>query len=170
MKNALYLLFVLLMILCLCGCAINDHQSNAEVSFYYLKNDVDYGDNSPLIIEITRQIPGQSLDYPTIITEYLNGTSTNDYRSPFPEDMRLISMDISDTKVFISLTKPAQGVSATRNTIAFACITKTVTALTDIDNVQITLVDEQTESEDIYKFTNESFALSDPITIHDLED
>lgn len=169
MKKLLYFLLLFSLAVNFCGCAANNNQNAGTISFYYLRNNADFSATSPLLINSAYKTNDTNQDLQPIFRYYLTAPAPDNCVSPFPLGTELVSLDIESNQVSVTLTQHIKSLSAARQTIAYACITKTLIELAGVESVQIIITGSDTDSQTIYNFTNDSFTYSDSFTISDLE-
>ena len=166
MKRILCIILILSLVICVCGC---EEKQAKSFTFYYIHKDMDYGSDMPLLAEFTYQTNTVQLNYETIINQYFSGPYSNDYLSPFPKEMKLQSLDITSDIVTITLSEHIKNLTPSRQTTAFACITKTLTALTGFSDIQIIINDADSDSQQVHNFSNENFSYFDSVSNSDIK-
>ena len=167
MKKVLCLLLALPFFICLSGC---EETADVSVSYYYVHKDVDYGSQMPLLVEVKHQTSSNPQNYQSIINDYFAEPSSNDLASPFPQETQLKSFEISNEHLSVTLSHHIKELSHSRQTIAFACLTKTLTSLTGINSIEIIIDDQNFEDQQIFTFSNDSFLYADSVTYNSNEE
>ena len=131
-------------ILLLCAIALslgacNDRQEKIQVpvNFYYPRQEATYGASDSLIAPVTAEGMGYSNDPVGLLTVYLQGPGDNRYRSPFPEGTRIVSMELVNGIVRLTLSENFAALTGMDLTIACACLTLTALDLTGANSVRI---------------------------------
>ena len=169
MRNIISLLLVLGVMISMFGCAANGTANSNKVSFFFLHSDIQYNSDSPVLAE-ERHVVVDSMQNPAIIIEhYLKGPDSNNCKTPFPSGTTLISCEATNTYVSLVLSQEILSLTAVQQTIAFACITRTVTELTGATEVQIAIADSNEQITENYTFSADSFSYFDSVTINDLD-
>lgn len=138
------------------GCSVNGKE---DVSFYYCRNDFIYGAEDGVIMEEKRNASGHTEDISYLLSLYLLGPMDDTLFSPFPEDVRLLSVDIQEKTVHVTLSELPASLSEAGITLAFGCLTLTCLEITDAEQVRITS-DDRTVT-----MNRDSLLLFDDITV-----
>jgi len=169
MKKLLLILLSFILVANLCGCTSDDNHDAGAISFYYLQDNIDFSATSPLLTNSVFKTKGTNQDLRSIFQHYLTSPAPDNCVSPFPPGTELIFLDVESNQASVTLTEHIKSLPAVRQTIAYACITKTLIELAGVNSVQIIIVDSDTDSQEVYNFTNDSFSYSDSFSISDLE-
>ena len=159
-----YILFLLVFILLLSGCGNADADTSNTVCYYYMHNEVNLGADAKIIVPTTRETDINKDDYFSIIGQYLNGPTSYDCISPFPAGTTLEELNWDQNRVQIMLSPHITTLSGIDLIVACACLTKTVTELTNINTVQIRSSSGLLNGEQALILTNESFMFLDQMT------
>lgn len=112
-------------------------RSESSVSFYYCRNDFEYGAEDGVIVAEERSTSGHAEDLEYLLSLYLVGPLEEAFFSPLPSDVRLISADIQNNTVFITLSELPDTMTESGITLAFSCLTLTCLELTEAQQVTI---------------------------------
>ena len=167
MKRFVYILLSISLLLCLTGCSDN---TTGAVTLYYLRKEIDFNSPTPLIVEFTQQTNSIPQHYEQIINQYLRGPASAELISPFPAEIQLKAFDISSNQSSITLSYYTKNFSNSRRTIAFACLTKTLVSLTGINAVEIIVEDMDSDAQEIFNFSIDSFLYIDSVSYDEITD
>ncbi len=131
-------LWILPVICCLLSCcARQDREITDPVTFYYPRVEPIYGQSDGLIAAQTRSADGDPLDYVYLLSKYLRGPQDDTLTSPFPKGIKLISLRVDGSTVYVTLNDVIASLSGMDLTLACSCLTLTVGGLTQCDTVVI---------------------------------
>lgn len=152
-----YFLTLLVVLLVLSGCTAGNIRYDDPVKFYYIQNEVEYGTQSGVIKETTREAKGHRNDYTYLINQYLNGPISYDCISPFPAGTALEELSWDQNRVQIILSPHIATLSGADLIVACACLTKTVADITGIQTVQIRAQGSLLNGEEVLVLSTDSF-------------
>ena len=144
MKRLLCILLILA--LCLPGCALKKNRMQEPVTFYYLhkhetEDQYDTFFTSGAIGSEMREAANHRDNLPYLLALYLLGPTSEELDLPFPTGTKLQKIHMENK----SLTLTIRTVSTLQNdmelTIACACLAKTSMELVDVDTVTIEFLD-----------------------------
>lgn len=128
----------LLIITVLSGCSsANKEEYINPVNFYYLQPSITFDNSGNVITSEIRDYGNEDAPLNVVISQYLTGPTNSDLVSPFPENIQLKSFLIDDEKVYITLSNQLTELDNYSQTIACACITKTILGITSAKSVEI---------------------------------
>ena len=162
MKYRLFVIAVLLLFLS--GCASDNTKLDAPVKFYYICNELEFGTQSGVIKETTREAKGHRDDYSYLISQYLNGPITYDCISPFPAGTALKELHWDQNRVQIVLSPEITTLSGVDLIVACACLTKTAAEIIGVNTVQIRSSSGLINGEEVLTFNADSFLYLDQAT------
>lgn len=136
MKRLTFLLAALALLLA--GCGPSQERSQESVAFYYLRENLDYGNRDSVIVPETREAAGQRRELSYILALYQVGPSEEGLRSPLPEDVRIQSVQVSGRRISLALSDASEDMTDLQFTLACACLSMTSLELVDADAVVIT--------------------------------
>ena len=168
MRKILCILLILALSGNILGCSTLSDSNTKEISFYYVRNIIDYDSASPVLTK-TQLIFPQNEGYEEILQEYLRSSATNDYAPPFPKGTELLALNVENNQAIITLTHQLFTLSESRQIIAFACIAKTVISITGQNDVQIIIANTDQTAFATYNFSTDSFTFLDSFTVDDLD-
>jgi len=112
--------------------AANEKYRDQRYSLYYLsRTDI------PQITSESRYLfPDSPDDLPKLlITTWLNGPEEERLITPFPEDVRLMSISISDSSLVVVLSEQYNSLDPYMRNLADCCLYRTVSAIPEINEV-----------------------------------
>ena len=168
MRKLICFLLTVYLSFCVCGCSNNGNIDGSEVTFYYLRSNIQYSATSPLLVEEQRSISHIDNDPFSIVSLYIEGPTDNNCVNPFPAGTTLKSMEINDGTASLVLSSELLTLSSAKETIAFACITKTIVELTGTENIIIAIEDDSGHPKENYQFSNDSFSFYDSVNVNDI--
>lgn len=164
MKRAFIILIALIIVLFLPSCNSRVPTKGKPVTFYYVQNELAYGTDAPLLVPTTRMVDETENGVDKIIRIYLNGPTSYDCISPFPGGTELVDIYSDGDKAVLILSPHIGTLSPGKQTIAYACLTRTVIELTGVSAVQLRLEHNLVNGAEEATFTLDSFTLFDPMT------
>jgi len=133
--------FCVILILFLCipalGCQSDTKRIDTPANFYYRRSEIGYWSENGVIQAETRDISGVEQAPEKILSLYLDGPVSEEYRQIFPGSLTLISMQITDTTATLHLSDSLHQLSGVDLSIACACLSMTVMDLTGTETVLI---------------------------------
>ncbi len=152
MKRCISLICALLLLLPLCGCR---NEEEPAVHFYYLRSDdtISYGNADALLAPV--EVSAEGMDLLTLFELYLQGPDSEHFRSPLPENIRLLSVFQSDDTLVLELTSGFNSLGEIQMSLAGACLCATAYEVTGLESIEIRA------GEHSYTFRNDSFLLLD---------
>lgn len=167
MKRLLCMMLALITILIFCGCTTDDPVNSADVSFYYIKTELEFSSDTPVLVRLARNIDLPEGNYGEIIRIYLNGPTTYDCVSPFPGGTELVDWHIDGERAYVILSPHMGTLTSVEQTVASACLARTVFELTHADSVQIKVNGGLICGKESISFHADSFAFFDSMTPED---
>lgn len=157
------ILSIIILLLFLTGCA-SDSTVDVPVKFFYIHNELEFGTESGVIKETTREAKGHRDDYSYLISRYLEGPITYDCISPFPAGTTLKELNWNQNRVQIVLSPEITTLSGVDLIVACACLTRTVAGIIGVDTVQIRSSSGLINGEEMLTFHADSFLYLDQTT------
>lgn len=134
MKKLPFLFLALLMLFT--GCTPTAQNIEEPVTFYYLRQDFDYNAADGVITSEIRE-SADCADETAILQRYFRGPEDPGLQCPFPTATELISLSIQENTATVTLTDNFSSLTGIDLTVACACISKTVIALTNTQQVTV---------------------------------
>ena len=152
MKRYLCLICILLLLLPLWGC---HSEEQPAAHFYYLRSQetIAYGKSDALIAPV--EITAESSDLMTLFQLYLQGPDSEQFRSPLPANIRLLSVSRAGDMLVLEFTSGFMGMSEIQMSLAGACLCATAYEITGLEAIEIQAVDQK------YEFRYDDFLLLD---------
>lgn len=132
------MLCLILAILSLTGCAYGSSECQNPIYFYYLCLESSYLPEDLVFYEccIDGKEIGSSLS--DILEFYLKGPSaTEEAVSPFPAGTKLVGVEGTETRLYVTLSSELASLSGVQLTLACACLAKTCFPLCNAKYIRI---------------------------------
>lgn len=134
MKKILPLILAALLLFSACAPATSE--INQPVAFHYLRQTFDYDTPDGVIAAEIRE-SADCADENEILQRYFRGPEDPTLLPPFPTATELVTLQMQDSTVIITLTDNFSTLTGMDLTLACACITKTVIGITGTQQVTI---------------------------------
>lgn len=133
---------ILILALCLSGCAFGQERLKESVTFYYLRQHSETDDYEVFFTEgaigtETREASGHRDDLNYLLAMYLQGPMDSGLESPFPNGSKVMDIQSENGVLTVTLNTIASRLNDMELTIACACLAKTCMALTDAETVTV---------------------------------
>ena len=154
MKRSILFLLILCLLFSLLGC--RSEQENSAY-FYYLRSteSIRYGQPDALVAPVKREISDQNAELEYILQLYLDGTTDENYRNPFPQGTYMLSTLWHEDTLVLVLSREFSTLEGIRLTLAGACLTATCSRLAGAQQIQVRSGDQ------IYDFSIDDFTFLD---------
>ena len=163
MKRLIIGILCISLILCLFGCRKEAKTSDNKntVIFYYLRKDVDFGSEHPLIApeRRTELSSGDTLEY--LLALFMIGPVDDKLYSPFPSGLRVEKIQQENGKLVITFNTVLTEVTGFLLTQICACIAMTCTSLTGEETVSICALDSNFILQTVMEFSTSDLFLYD---------
>lgn len=161
MKKVIYFVICIVMLLSLSACNKNSNSIEHPVSFYYRNAIVYYNSEDAVIAPETRDSAGYN---PTgIMNLYLSGPLSPDLQSPFPAGVSVHYIVQNNDCLYIGLSQSFDELSSMEQTIAYACLFKTLAGLTQCSTVEISFKDAASNANNYIVIDQDSLIFMDNI-------
>ncbi len=157
------LIFLLCLILPLCGCAANQPRLDDPITFYYPRTEYVFGQPDSVIASECREGAGKTASLSALLNYYLQGPASSDLQNPFPTGTKIIEIRQDSTVLQLVMNDRFSQLSGMELTVACACLAKTGLSLSDCQTVQIILDDPDSDTQRIITMDNQSLLLMDDI-------
>lgn len=154
-------------LICLCACTQNTANVKEPFNLYYRANNTQYEKLNTIIAVEVRDAYGHSGDYHYLMQEYLNGPISESCTSPFPSGTVLEELNIVSNKAQIVLSEQFAALTGSDLMIACACISRTISELTDVQSVQISTVNNMLNGHDSITINRDTFNFMDNFSFED---
>lgn len=137
MKRILPLL--LSVCLLLCGCNAFGGRINEPVTFYYIRNEYQYGNSQEnVILGELREASGHRSNVNYLMAMYFLGPISEELHSPLPKDASLLSVTEREETILVEISDTTDTLSDIGFSLAGACLTMTCLEITDAQSITIT--------------------------------
>ncbi|MCI7808510.1 hypothetical protein MR626_04370 [bacterium] len=136
MRKGLCLLLVLCLFLS--GCTLTREGQNEVVTFYYLREEYQYGAENSVIVAEEREASGHGRDLSYLLAFYLMGPMKEGLVCPLPEGTGIVSVEQASSGISLVLTDTLETLSDADYSLACACLTLTCLNITGGEKVTIT--------------------------------
>lgn len=153
-------LFLLAMLLLLCGCTNPEPSSNKQVTFYYVRNEIDFQSENGVIAPEVWEIDNQSDDLAYLLSMYLQGPQSDTFRSPFPENLTLVQVQQQEAYLEVVVSHRLSNLTGIELTLACSCLAKTCMALSGIQEVRISAHEQLLDGASYITITADSILFS----------
>lgn len=137
MKKFFALILSVALLTGLIACVAEDNSSPGQTCFYYPKARYTYGAKEMVLVPEQRDITGHESDLKYLLALYLVGPLDENLVSPFPAQVRLLSVQESDNRLLVRLTDSGKAINDAEFTLASGCMAKTCFDLMDVESVTI---------------------------------
>ena len=132
MRRTILLITILAILASGCG---NQVTLKKPVSFYYLHAEFQFGNTESLFgIE---NAESEGLELLQILNHYLRGPVSETLRSPFPDKVQILSLQMHDDVMQLIMNDRYATLSGVSLSVANVCLFKTCASLTGIHELQI---------------------------------
>lgn len=141
-----WIALLLLLSLLLSGCVLGRERFQEPVTFYYPRahktaEQLDNFFTEGAIGEETREAVGHRQDLTYLLTMYLTGPLKEGLTSPYPVTTQLNQVQQDGNNLTVILTVKSHRTTSLDLTLGSACLAKTCMALTQLDTVQIQILE-----------------------------
>lgn len=142
MKKRIAAVLALTLALTACGISQTSQEEETGYLIYYLAGNED-ARGGDLIRGSYEDLPVSEDASPeekakAVVQQLIAGSSDESLRSPFPEDVQLLSLSIQDRRATVDLSSSFAQLSGVELTMADYCLTLSLTALEGISAVAVT--------------------------------
>lgn len=155
MRRLTSLVLIAALALALPGCSLVKDSVKDPIIFYYQRADFLYGETDSVIASETREASGHAGDLYYLLSLYLAGPLDEGLTCPFPRGTKLLSVQQEDNTLLLEISNTGDTLSASRFSLACACLTMTCLELSTAEEVTVT------SGERSITMTRDSFLLSD---------
>lgn len=152
--------FPLALLLLLCSCTSPAPSSDNHVTFYYVRNEIDFQADNSVIVSEVREISDRSDDLPYLLSLYLQGPQSDTLRSPFPENLTLVQVQRQDVYLEVVVSHRLSNLTGMELTLACSCLAKTCMALSGAQEVRISAQEQLLDGASYITITADSLLLS----------
>ena len=137
MKKCISFLLCLCILLCICGCAHHVEAPQAPVRFYYPRtmDTIQYTAGSGAFTYEARESAGYTDNLPYLLNLYFRGPTDPTLQNPFPTATSVTELKIYGNYAFLTVSDSFAQLTGMELTVACACLTQTVAALTGVESL-----------------------------------
>ena len=137
MRKISAILLIFAAIVALCSCASDEIEFVSPVKFYYQRRELTYGTDDGVISFEMFEANGHREDHRYLLEQYLNGPSSDELVQVIPRNTAVTGFRLEDGEAYLELSGNFAALEGIDLTIACACLTKTVSAMTGADTLHI---------------------------------
>ena len=137
MKRLLLILVVLLFLLPVCGCKKSAETISNPANFYYRSSSTEFFTDDSVIKPEIRETQQCGENILNIINLYFQGPISDDYTTPFPQELVALEVEQNNESLLIKLNDSFANLNGVDRTLACSCILKTVADLTNCSTVEL---------------------------------
>lgn len=137
MKKIVIILLTVLILLSAAACGRDEDSIHEPIHFYYCNDTISYHSVNAVISAEVRERADAGEDLKAVLNLYLAGPCSEDHISPFPTGVRLESLSQSNGIVSVVLSEAFASLKGLDQTVACACLAKTVLDYTNCNGVKI---------------------------------
>ncbi|MBE6916862.1 MAG: hypothetical protein E7470_03000 [Ruminococcaceae bacterium] len=161
MKRLFCILLSILALFSLTGCRNDSDVSQSMVTVYYKSARTSFGTQDGVIAPYSLDAAGHEEDHAYLINTYVSAKTPGDYATTFPTGTRLVRMDLDGLTAKIVLCDEFATLKGLDLTIACACLSRTVIALTGCHEVIISAESMQLDGKNFITLSRDSYLLLD---------
>ncbi|MBO7251265.1 MAG: hypothetical protein J6V25_01430 [Oscillospiraceae bacterium] len=152
----------ILLLICLIftGCASDGSAKENQITFYYLRQQYQYGEPDGVIVQEHRDASGHRRDLNYLMALYLMGPTDESHRIPLPSGTRVYCNQLDSYTITLELSEAANVLSESEFTIACACLSLTCFNVTNAQKVTVV------SGERTITMTRDTILLNDISMIH----
>lgn len=120
------------------GCGFFTEHIKEPVTFYYLKSEIQYFSNEPVIASEEREASGHRHDLSYLMALYLMGPTEEELVSPIPRGTRIFKALQTEEGISLHISDTAATMDDISFSLACTCLSLTCLELTDAPAVTIT--------------------------------
>ncbi len=124
--------------LLLTGCGFFGERIKEPVTFYYLRDEYQFGSGGGVIGSEIREASGHRDSLSYLLALYLIGPSDEELHSPIPRGINIFSAELVENTVKLKLSDTSASLTDAGFSLACACLTLTCLDLTGAEEVTIT--------------------------------
>lgn len=159
MKRILALILCAALVFPLFGCARQELQYPGN--FYYRRFEIAYGTEDGVIAAEERELAGISGDLDALFDAYFSGPESSGLESPFPRDTQVVSWEIGEETLELTMNDSFGAMSGVELSIACACIARTFLELAPVTQVRFRLSEGLLGGEQSITLSNETIKVHD---------
>ena len=135
-------------------------ESESLANFYYCTNPINYNSLTGVISAEVRDVSGYD-HHLDLLNLYIDGPTSAGYRSPFPDDVEVISMAREVSTVLVCMNSEFAKLTGHDLTLACACLSKTIIDFTGCTSVRISAQNEMLDANAYIEMADKDFLFLD---------
>lgn len=136
LKRLITIILLLLWSLSITGCS-KEEQLLSPVAYYYLQVPMQFNGSDSVIHAEMREAAGFENNFAYLLRVYLLGPNSSEYQTPFPNDIKLVSLTYDDTTLVAVFSEEFATLFGLDLTLACVCFGRTAMELTGAPAVRI---------------------------------
>lgn len=161
MKRICPVILSFLLLFFLCGCKKQAATPQSQVTFYYLRSEITYGEADSVIAPEGQDNIDRNSSLNYLLALYLNGPANGHLYSPFPTDLEIQSIQRSGKTLTVTVSDSLAKLKGLKLTKACACLALTCLDLTDAETITIQAATELLNNQKSIDLTRDSLVLLD---------
>lgn len=161
MKRLTAFVLTFALVLCCAACAPKDETLTKPAAFYYCHAEVPYDGRTGLIVAEQREAARFGDDIAALLNAYLQGPTGEEFLSPFPAGIRVVSFNTSPTVITVVLSQEFSQLTGLDLIIACVCLSRTVFDIAPQNRVQIAAYDSTLDGQAYIVLDRDSVLLAD---------
>ena len=161
MKRWICLLLVIISLLMLYGCGNDKHEFVYPISVYYCRNEVTHHSPDGVFAKEMKEFSGFENDLQGFLNQYLNGPYSEELSSPFPAGSKILDLEPEENGILVKLSIHFSSLSGNEQTLAYACICKTIFELVDCTSIHLLIPSQNGNDDSSITMTKDQLLLID---------
>lgn len=170
MKRFMYILVVVSILVCLCSCGNNTKDVESPALFYYKRSAVSFFSEESVIDAEVRETINYGDDMFSLLNAYLAGPESEQFSSTFPANTSVKEISHNENAYTIKLSEHFSELCGLDLSIAVSCITRTVSNITQCDQVEIQIENPGANAFTKYVMSTEDICTFDSVMLKDYID
>ena len=161
MRNFLSVILIFVILLTGTACQEKPEEPVSTVTVYYKASQISYGTSDGVIIPYALDATGHEADNVYLLNTYFANIPPEKYAATFPPSTRVVSLNLDGLTAKIVLNEEFAKLTGLNLSIACACLTQTVIALTECHEVIISAENAQLDGNNFITLNRDSYLLLD---------
>lgn len=128
---------VMLCMLCLTGCFRRSNALLYPVQFFYLEQEIEYGEKGSILSAELHESAGHEGDLNEMLYLYFIGPVEENLVNPFPEGTEFLNCQLEGTELTVNLSDKAASMSDPQFSLASTCLSMTCMNIVPVDTVTV---------------------------------
>lgn len=129
---------ILLCALLLTGCFRRSNALLYPVSFYYIEQEIEYGEKGSILSTELHESAGHEGALEDMLYLYFMGPVEENLMNPFPEHTQYLSFNQDGSKLTVELSEEPDTLSDSQFSLACTCLSMTCMEILPVDTVTVT--------------------------------